>query len=61
MEWLKSDLEKAYSRGKVSILNFHDGAEHFTQKNTDEQKREFKIFKIVVGNKFSNLVSRIKN
>ncbi|MBI6548518.1 aegerolysin family protein [Xenorhabdus lircayensis] len=42
MEWLKNDLAKAHSRGKVSILNFHDGTQHFIQNSTDQQKKEFK-------------------
>ncbi|CAM3682519.1 metallophosphoesterase [Xenorhabdus thuongxuanensis] len=42
MAWLKTDLTKAYSRGKASILNFHDGTQNFIQNSTDEQKKEFK-------------------
>ncbi|PHM74610.1 metallophosphoesterase [Xenorhabdus kozodoii] len=44
MEWLKNDLANAYSRGKASILNFHDGTQHFIQKSTDEEKKELKDF-----------------
>ncbi|MBE8598251.1 metallophosphoesterase [Xenorhabdus sp. BG5] len=42
LEWLKNDLAKAYARGKASILNFHDGTDHFIETSTDEQKKEFK-------------------
>ncbi|MGV3344914.1 metallophosphoesterase [Enterobacteriaceae bacterium LUAb1] len=39
IDWLEQDLEKAFSRGKVTVLNFHDDYEHFKTATTDEEKQ----------------------
>ena len=38
LNWLEKDLENALSRGKATILNFHDVHEHF-KKNINESDR----------------------
>ena len=40
--WLEEDLKKANDRGKASIINFHDGNDHFISGSTDAQKQKFK-------------------
>lgn len=38
LDWLEEDLKDALSRGKVSILNFHDANDHF-RRNTNARDK----------------------
>lgn len=42
MNWLENDLKAANARGKVSILNMHDGSDHFIKESTDDEKKRFR-------------------
>ena len=42
MSWLESDLKAASERGKISILNMHDGTDHFLTNSTSEEKSKLK-------------------
>lgn len=42
LDWLEKDLLEADKRGKVTILNFHDGNEHFYDGSTRVEKERFK-------------------
>lgn len=42
LSWLEEDLKKAHERGKASIINFHDGRDHFITESSDADKQRFK-------------------
>jgi len=42
MPWLESDLKAASERGKITILNMHDGSEHFLTASSSEEKLKLK-------------------
>jgi uncharacterized cupredoxin-like copper-binding protein len=42
MDWLQNDLRAAKERGKASILNLHDGTDHFIKESTEAELERFR-------------------